>query len=171
MSTHNEERTVLSVLTYNRPSVLLRMTSLFYRRGYNIETLVVCETDREDLSRFTVTLSGDSGIIEQIRRQLLKLEDIVKVDVLQLDECAASELLLIKVRAAENRHDLLILSQACGCRVVDIGQDSLTFELSGRGADIRSFIDKVRPYGILEMGCTGLTALQRGDSTIFDSLI
>ena len=171
MSAKTEERTVLSVLTYNRPSVLLRMTSLFYRRGYNIETLVVCETDREDLSRFTVTLSGDAGIIEQIRRQLLKLEDIVKVDVLQLDDCAASELLLIKVRAEENRHDLLILSQASGCRVVDIGEHSLTFELSGRGADIRAFVQRVRPYGILEMGCTGLTALQRGDDTIFDSLI
>lgn len=171
MSHHQDNRTVLSVLTYNRPSVLLRMTGLFYRRGYNIETLVVCETDREDLSRFTVTLSGDPDIIEQIRRQLLKLEDIVKVDVLHIDDCAASELLLIKIKAGSNRHDLLILSQAAGCRVVDIGDDSLTFELSGRSADIQAFVQRVRPYGILEMGCTGITALQRGDSTIFDSLI
>ena len=171
MKKRNDDRTVLSVLTYNRPSVLLRMTSLFYRRGYNIETLVVCETDREDVSRFTVTLSGDTNIIEQIRRQLLKLEDIIKVDVLHIDDCAASELLLIKVNACEHRQELLILSQASGCRVVDIGAQSLTFELSGRRADIAAFVERVRPYGILEMGCTGITALQRGDDTIFDSLI
>ncbi len=171
MKKRNVDRTVLSVLTYNRPSVLLRMTSLFYRRGYNIETLVVCETDREDVSRFTVTLSGDPNIIEQIRRQLLKLEDIIKVDVLHIDDCAASELLLIKVNAGEKRQELLILSQASGCRVVDIGAHSLTFELSGRSADIAAFVERVRPYGILEMGCTGITALQRGDATIFDSLI
>lgn len=167
----NRKLTVLSVLAYNNPAVLLRMTSLFYRRGFNIETMVACQTDRPSLSRITVTMTGQSAEIKQVRRQLLKLEDIAKVDVLQIEDCAASELALIKVSANEsNRHQVLNAAQAYGCRVLDIGDATITLEMTGRDEEVNRFVRYMQPFGIVEMGCTGVTALQRGDTTIFDGL-
>ncbi|MBQ3133177.1 MAG: acetolactate synthase small subunit [Clostridia bacterium] len=167
----NRTVTVLSVLAYNNPAVLLRMTGLFYRRGFNIETMVACQTDRPSLSRLTVTMTGQSAEIKQVRRQLLKLEDIVKVDVLEMADCAASSLALIKVSATpENRHAVLSAAQTYGCRVLDIGDTTITLEMTGREEEVNRFVEFMRPFNIVEMGCTGVTALQRGDTTIFDGL-
>lgn len=163
--------TVISVLAYNNPAVLLRMTGLFYRRGFNIETMVACQTDRPSLSRLTVTMTGHNAEIRQVRQQLLKLEDIVKVDVLSIDDCSASELALIKVNAtADNRKQVLTAAQAYGCRVLDIGETTITLEMTGRDEEVARFVRYMQPFGIVEMGCTGITALQRGDTTIFEGL-
>ena len=162
-----------SVLADNHPGVLLRVTGLFSRRGFNIDSLVACNTENPAVSRITVVVSGDEGIFSQVIRQLFKLEEIIKVEMLSLDDCTASELLLVKVSAADNkeRTALLKVAQSYGGRVLDIGERTVTLELTGETTVLDTFINGIEPFGICEMARTGVTVLQRGDATIQDYTI
>ena len=162
-----------SVLADNHPGVLLRLTGLFSRRGFNIDSLVACNTENPELSRITVVVSGDEGIFSQVIRQLFKLEEIIKVEMLALDDCTASEMLLVKVGAADaaQRTELLKLVQAYGGRVLDIGERTVTVELTGETSELDGFVLGVESFGIREMARTGVTVLQRGDTTIHDYTI
>ncbi len=159
-----------SVLADNHPGVLLRVTGLFSRRGFNIDSLVACNTENPDVSRITVVVTGDEGIFSQVIRQLFKLEEVIKVEMLALDDCTASELLLVKVSAADNkvRTSLLKLVQSYGGRVLDIGECTVTVELTGETTELDNFINGIESFGICEMARTGVTVLQRGDTTIHD---
>ncbi len=159
-----------SVLADNHPGVLLRVTGLFSRRGFNIDSLVACNTENPAVSRITVVVTGDEGIFSQVIRQLFKLEEIIKVEMLALDDCTASELLLVKVRTADakERTALLKLVQSYGGRVLDIGECTVTLELTGESDELDDFIEGVEAFGICEMARTGVTVLQRGDTTIHD---
>lgn len=162
-----------SVLAENNPGVLLRMTGLFSRRGFNIDSLVACNTENPAVSRITVVVSGDEGIFTQVIRQLFKLEDIIKVEMLSLDDCTASEMLLVKVATADakTRTSLLKLVQSYGGRVLDIGERTVTLELTGETTELDAFIGGIEPFGICEMARSGVTVLQRGDTTIHDYTI
>ncbi len=161
-----------SVLADNHPGVLLRMTGLFSRRGFNIDSLVACTTENPAVSRITVVVTGDEGIFSQVIRQLLKLEEIIKVETVALDDCTASEMLLVKVRATpRQRADLLKKAQSYGSRVLDIGDATLTLELTGDSREMDSFLQTIEPFGIAEMARSGVTVLQRGDTTIHDYTI
>lgn len=162
-----------SVLADNHPGVLLRMTGLFSRRGFNIDSLVACNTENPAVSRITVVVTGDEGIFSQVIRQLLKLEEIIKVEMLPLDECTASEMLLVKVNTADalQRTALLKLAQSYGSRVLDIGERTVTLELTGESSEMDGFIGQIEPFGIREMARSGVTVLQRGDATIHDYTI
>ncbi len=159
-----------SVLADNHPGVLLRVTGLFSRRGFNIDSLVACNTENPAVSRITVVVTGDEGIFSQVIRQLFKLEEIIKVEMLSLDDCTASELLLVKVTAADaaRRTELLKLVQAYGGRVLDIGEKTVTVELTGETSELDGFVLGAESFGICEMARTGVTVLQRGDATIHD---
>ena len=162
-----QNKAVFAVLAVNHPGVLLRVAGLFSRRGFNIDSIVACRTEKPEFSRLTLVVTGNEATFTQLTRQLLKLEDIVKVEALEMEECSNSELLLIKVQATGyNRSAVLKASQTYGSRVLDIGEQSVTMEMTGQTDEMDRFIAHMENFGILEMARTGITALQRGDSTI-----
>lgn len=162
-----ENKVVFSVLTVNHPGVLLRVTGLFSRRGFNIDSIVACNTQTPEFSRWTLVVTGDEATFIQLNRQLLKMEDVVKVEVLEPENCACSELLLLKLFAVgEGRSAVLRQAQTYGARVLDIGETSVTLEMTGRPEQVDLFLSHMEGFGIVEMARTGITALERGDGTI-----
>ena len=159
-----EEKLVLSVLVDNVSGVLQRVASLFSRRGYNISSLTVSETEDPLFSRMTIETYTEPENFRQIKAQLLKLEIVKKVAVLNAENSVSSELLLIKVRAKgiEKKNNLLEVNRRYGARVVDVTLESFTFELTGRVENVDNFIKEVSAFGIIEMARTGATALERG---------
>ena len=165
----SENKAVFAVLAVNHPGVLLRVAGLFSRRGFNIDSIIACNTEDPTRSRLTLLVTGDEATFAQITRQLLKLEDILTVKVLEPEECSNSELLLVKVRAAgPARSTVLKMVQAYGARVLDIGETTVKLEMTGQTEEVDVFVDQLERYGILEMSRTGINALQRGDGTIHD---
>ncbi|NLN82179.1 MAG: acetolactate synthase small subunit [Clostridiales bacterium] len=164
-----EGKAIFSVLAVNHPGVLLRVAGLFSRRGFNIDSVVACSTEKPSFSRLTIVVTGDEATFTQLTRQLLKLEDIVKVEVLEPGDCSNSELLLVKVRAVgAGRGPIIKTVQTYGARVLDIGDSTITVEMTGQTEEIDSFVEQLERFGILEMARTGINALQRGDLTIHD---
>ena len=159
-----EEKLVLSVLVDNVSGVLQRVASLFSRRGYNISSLTVSETEDPLFSRMTIETYTEPENFRQIKAQLLKLEIVKKVAVFNAENSVSSELLLIKVRAKgiEKKNNLLEVNRRYGARVVDVTLESFTFELTGRVENVDNFIKEVSTFGIIEMARTGATSLERG---------
>ena len=166
----NKENTmVLSVLAVNHPGVLLRVAGLFSRRGFNIDSIVACRTENPAFSRLTLVVEGDEATFTQLIRQLLKLEDIVKVRAMETDNCSNSELLLVKVEAAgPSRGGVRKAAQTYGARVLDIGDATVTIEMTGQTDEMDHFIEHMEQFGVREMARTGITALERGDEAILD---
>ena len=168
------KKQAFSVLADNHPGVLLRLTGLFSRRGFNIDSLIACNTENPAVSRITVVVSGDDeGVFSQVIRQMFKLEEVIKVEMLDLDDCTASEMVLVKVATddAVKRTALLKAAQSYGGRVLDIGEKTVTLELTGETTEMDAFIGAIEPFGICEMARSGVTVLQRGDTTIHDYTI
>lgn len=164
-----ENRYVISILVANHPGVLSKVTGLFSRRGYNISSLSVGETENPDLSRITIVVSGDEYVLEQIYKQLAKLVDVKKVLHLDSDNSVFRELLLIKVNAPPEQRSLIIeASNIFRAKTVDLAASSLMVELTGESPKIDAFIDLMRPYGVIEMARTGLTGIERGNKSIKD---
>jgi len=163
----------LSVLVDNESGVLSQISRLFSRKGFNVESLAVGVTENPAVSRITVVVTGDEGIFTQVIRQLFKLEEIIKVEMLDIDDCTASEMVLVKVASpdAKSRTSLLKLVQSYGGRVLDIGKATITIELTGETTELDGFIAGIEPFGIREMARSGVTVLQRGDTTIHDYFI
>lgn len=161
------DRHVLSVLVKNSSGVLSRVAGLFSRRGYNIDSLTVGRTDSKDLSRMTITLTTDEEMIEQVKKQLIKLEDVKKVVELDGENSVFRELVLIKVKANEqDRAAINEVVRIFRCKIVDISMETLTIELTGDESKVSALIDLMNNYGIKEMVRTGLTALERGAKDI-----
>ncbi len=160
-------RYVLSVLVENHAGVLSRVSGLFSRRGYNIDSLTVGETYNPNQSRMTIVVTGDEYILEQIEKQLSKL-----VEVLSIEHCAASstvvrDMALIKVNAAgANRVGVIETANIFRAHIVDVGIDSLIIEATGSEEKIASLIRLLEPFGIIELVRTGLTAMGRGTKTL-----
>ena len=164
-----EGKIVFSVLAVNHPGVLLRVAGLFARRGFNIDSIVACRTENPAYSRLTLVVTGDEAVFLQVIRQLLKLEDVVKVMALEQDQCSSSELVLVKVRAErDSRGAVLKAVQTYGARVLDIGDATVTIEMTGQTDEMDRFVEHMESFGIREMARTGVTALERGDRTIHD---
>ncbi len=154
---------VLSVLVDNTSGVLSRVSGLFSRRGYNIDSLTVGETADPRYSRMTVVVRGDELILDQITKQLAKLIDVVDIKTLQDGESVTRELILVKVRAdAEHRQDIVSTAGIFRANIVDVGVDSLTIEMTGNQSKIEAFIGLLMGYEILELARTGITGLSRG---------
>ena len=158
------ERHVLSILVENHPGVLARISGLFSRRGYNIDSLSVGETEDLSHSRITVAVMGDADIIEQIRKQVEKLVDVMEVIVLLPSESVYRELTLIKVRAkAVVRSEIVSIVEIFRANIIDVANESMTVELTGDQEKIGAFTELMAPYGLVEIVRTGLTAIQRGN--------
>ena len=158
-------RKVFSILVENTSGVLSRVSGLFSRRGYNISSLTVAETENPGLSRMTVVADGDEPILEQIKQQLLKLEDVIEINELRSRESVCRELMLIKVGAdLEHRTSLTTLADIFHAKVVDVSNDSRMMELTGNQDKLDSFIKMLNDYEIKEMVRTGITGLMRADA-------
>lgn len=157
--------TVVAIVE-DKPGVLMRVSSLFRRRGFNIESLTVGPTEEAGLSRMTLTVDGDSAPIEQVEKQLYKLIDVIKVSDLTQEDMIARELALIKVRCNNvNRHELLDIANVFRADVVDIATSSLILQVSGDEDKINGLVKMLEPYGIRELSRTGIMAMVRGTKT------
>ena len=158
---------VIAVYVENKSGVLMRVTSMFNRRGFNIDTLTVGETERPEFSRITLTFSGDEDDLNQLVSQLKKLYDVKKVEVISGDIGIRRELMLIKVRnSSETRADLRDAIDVYKAKIVDYSADAMCLEITGDTTKIDAFIDNMKPFGIIEMCRTGIVALERGPESI-----
>jgi acetolactate synthase I/III small subunit len=152
----------ISVLVENKPGALTRVTSMFARRGFNIESLAVGETERHDVSRITLRVDCEKHSLEQIEKQMHKLVNVLRVQELAPGESVERELALLKVAApASKRTELMALADVFGARVADLGPDAIVFELTGSPEELDSFQELVRPHGLQELVRTGRIGLTR----------
>ncbi|MCL6432408.1 MAG: acetolactate synthase small subunit [Anaerolineae bacterium] len=153
----------LIVLMEDRPGVLNRVSSLFRRRNFNIESLTVGHSETPGISRMTVVVDGDDTVVEQVSKQLYKLIHVTKVTDVTSEAAVLRELALIKVHATANtRGEIMQLCDIFRAKAVDVGADSLTIEITGQEDKIDSLIALLRPFGIKEMVRTGRVAMVRG---------
>ena len=158
MTTHT-----LSVLVENKPGVLARVSGLFSRRGFNIESLAVGPTEHPEISRITILVSVEGSALEQVTKQLNKLVNVIKIVELEERQSVLRELLLIKVRADDTtRRSVLETVELFKARVADVGPEALTIELTGRPDKLNAMIRMLEPYGIREMVQSGTVAVGRG---------
>ena len=157
-------RHVISAVVENKTGVLAHISGLFSSRGFNIDSLTVGRTENPNLSRMTIVVKGDDAILEQVRKQLGKVIDVIKVtdysgrDIVQRDLC------LIKVATpASKRQEIISLIEVFRGKVVDISPGDMVVELSGPEEKIEAFIEMVRSYGIKEIVRTGVVAMARGE--------
>ncbi|MBQ8825104.1 MAG: acetolactate synthase small subunit [Ruminococcus sp.] len=164
------ERFVISILVNNHSGVLSRVSGMFTRRGFNIDTLTVGETESPEFSRITISIHGDKAICNQIVKQLEKMYDVKTVKVLKRDETVARELLLIKVKnSPESRQEIVSVVDIFHAKITDYSPEALVIEIRGSSTKINAFIELVQPYGIMEMCRTGLVALERGGNCLKDA--
>lgn len=157
-------RQIIAILVNNQPGVLSRISGLFSRRGYNIDSLSVCATEDERYSRMTICLNGTVQTAKQITAQLEKQEDVVKVMTFDHGNVALRELLLIKLAVApEKRGEIVDLCTLFKAKSIDTTMDSMMLELTGNTDKIDAFISTLGSYKILEMARTGGAALERGN--------
>jgi acetolactate synthase-1/3 small subunit len=158
---------ILSMLVDNTSGVLSRVSGLFSRRGYNIDSLTVGETADPRYSRMTVVVNGDEQILDQIEKQLAKLIDVADVKILKEGESVNRELILVKVRAeAKDRQPLSAVCDIFRAKIVDINKDSMIIELTGDLSKLNAFMELMKDYEILELARTGITGLSRGSDDI-----
>lgn len=158
---------ILSVLVENHAGVLSRVSGLFSRRGFNIDSLAVGITENPDISRMTIVVDGDDYIIEQVSKQLNKLIDVIKIKNLMENETVCRELLMIKVKASsETRLEIIQIVNIFRAKVVDMSKDAMTIEITGGGEKLNALIDMLTQFGITEMARTGMIALERGSAIL-----
>ncbi len=157
------KRYVFSALVENRPGVLSRVSGLFTRRGYNIDSLTVAETETPKYSRMTIALHSDENTAMQIKHQLEKLIDVIEVRELTQGYSVTREYVLIKVAAgAENRMAIISLTNIVRANIVDVSPENMIIELTGDSTKTEAFIEIVRPFGILQAVRSGISGLERG---------
>lgn len=158
---------VIAVYVENRFGVLTRVTSMFTRRGFNIDALTVGETESPEYSRITITMSGDGYARDQMINQLRKLFNVKKVEVLEKSTSIDRELMLLKVKnSAENRQEILSVVDIFRCKIIDYAVDALCIEVTGEPSKIDAFVQIMKPFGIIELCRTGIVALDRGSSSL-----
>jgi acetolactate synthase-1/3 small subunit len=154
---------VLAVLVENRAGTLSRVSGLFSRRGFNIDSLTVGETQDPSVSRMTIALRGDEAVLEQIVKQLSKLVDVIAVRELDDDSCLKREILLVKIAAGEQkRQEIIQIAGIFRGRVIDVSTETITVEATGSREKLEGLLLLLQPYGVLELARTGIVALERG---------
>ena len=162
-------RHTLSVLVENKPGVLARVSSLFSRRGFNIESLAVGPTEVPDVSRMTIVVNVESLPLEQVTKQLNKLINVLKIVELDQSAAVAREILLVKVRAdIDSRSKVIEVVQLFKAKVVDVAPEALTIEITGNPEKLADFLKVMEPFGIKELVKSGMVAVGRGSRSISD---
>lgn len=161
------KKKVFQVLADNTSGVLSRISGLFSRRGYNIESITAGVTANSKISRITIVTSGDEEILEQIEKQVSKLVDVRSITELKPEDSVYRELVLIKVKAnGEQRQGVISLADVFRAKVIDVSPESLTIELTGDQNKINAFMDLFDGYEILEVARTGIAGLVRGTEKV-----
>ena len=157
------QKYILSVTVQNNAGVLARVSSLFGRRGYNIDSLTVSATTNPKISRMSIIVQGDEPILEQIIKQLLKLEEVMRVDHLQEEESCCSELVFVKLRAetGSTRDDIRQLCGLYDAHIVESSDNAMIVELSDVPSRIDAFLDVISNFEVIEMSRSGVTAIQK----------
>lgn len=171
-------RHLLSAIVQNRPGVLAHISGMLASRGYNIDSLAVGETEDPHLSRMTFVVVGDERVLEQVRKQLEKIVTVIKVFDVSSQDHVERDLMLLKVKAPPGgkRTEIRELVDIFRGRIVDVGEEEVLIEISGREGKIEAFINRMRPYGIIELVRTGRIAMvrsgqkQSADEELPDSL-
>ena len=162
---HTGRKHILSLLVEHRPGVLARISGLFARRGYNIESLAVGPTDDDSMARITLTVDGAAHPIDQVTKQLHKLVNVIKIRDLEPEEAVARELALFKISAeGDSRGQVMQYADIFRGQIVDVSKRSVTIEVTGSDDKIEAFEQLVRPFGLIEMVRTGEIAISRGRS-------
>jgi acetolactate synthase I/III small subunit len=156
----------LSVLVENRPGVLVRVAGLFARRGFNIDSLAVAETEDPAVSRMTITVDERDQSVEQITKQLHKLINVIKITSLDPKTSVERELLLIKVKAdGRSRSEIMQIVELFRAKIADVGSDMLVVEMTGTREKVSAFMELLGPFGVVELMRTGRIAMSRGART------
>jgi acetolactate synthase-1/3 small subunit len=164
-------RRVLSLLVDNNPGVLSRISGLFSRRGYNVDSITAGVTSDPRFTRITIVTSGDKLILSQIEKQVRKLEDVIEIKVLSPEDSVYRELIMVKIRVnPSQRPEVTSLADIFRAKVVDVERESLIIELTGTQSKLDAFLNLLDGYEILELARTGITGLSRGikDVTFID---
>lgn len=157
-----EKQIILSVLVENRAGVLARVAGLFSRRGFNIESLSVGPTDDKTVSRMTILVEGDEGTVEQIKKQLFKLIDVIKIKTHSFEESVNRELALIKVKAGRGvRSEIIEIVNVFRAKIVNVTLETMTVELSGDHDKQAAFMQLLQPFGICEVVTTGMISIEK----------
>ena len=153
----------LSVLVENKPGVLARVAELFARRGFNIESLAVGTTQKPDISRMTIVVDIEEHSLEQVRKQLHKLVNVIEIVELDAETSVSREMIMVKIKVdPENRSEVIEMVDIFRGNIVDVSKESIIVEVTGNAQKLRAFEDLVKPYGIRELVRTGKVALPRG---------
>lgn len=159
---------VIAVYVDNKPGVLTRVSSMFTRRAFNIDTLTVGEIENPAYSRITISLSGDEYTKNQIVAQLHKLHNVQKVKVLEDESTMKRELMIIKMKNnPHNRAEIMAAAEVYKGKIIDYSVSTISVEVTGEPVKIDAFIELMKPLGILEMCRTGIVAIERGAETMF----
>lgn len=163
----NMRKQALSLLVENNPGVTSRISGLFSRRGYNIDSFSSGVTADPRYTRITIVASGDEQILDQIEKQLLKLEDVLDIKKLEPGFSVTRELILVKIRAKDTqRQAVMNVTEIFHGKIVDVTHDSMVIELVGHQDKLDAFLDLLDGYEILELARTGITGLTRGSSDV-----
>ena len=158
---------VITALVMNEPGVLAHVAGMFAARGFNIDSLVVGRTEDPNLSRMTIVTIADDRTLDQVRKQLAKIVTVVKVRDYKDVPFVSRDLMLVKVRSSPaTRGEIIELTNLFRGHVVDVGANSIIIQLSGEEEKFEAFVELVRPYGILELGRTGVVAMARGADSL-----
>ena len=153
----------LSVLVENKPGVLTRVAGLFARRGFNIDSLVVAETENPAVSRMTITVDEQDQPIEQVTKQLHKLINVIKITDLDPAGSVEREMLMIKVLAdAQSRSEIMQIVEIFRAKIIDVSSDVLLVEMTGTREKVGAFMELLHPFGVVELMRTGRIAMGRG---------
>ncbi len=158
---------VYSLIVDNTTGVLSRISGLFSRRGYSIDSITAGVTADPRFTRITIVASGDELILAQIEKQVRKLEDVIEIKVLRPEESVYRELIMIKVRADKaERSEIISVADIFRAKIVDVENDSLMIELTGNQSKLEAFLNLLDGYEILELARTGITGLSRGSKDV-----
>ena len=158
---------VITALVMNEPGVLAHVSGMFAARGFNIDSLVVGRTEDPNLSRMTIVTIADERTLDQVRKQLAKIVTVVKVRDYKDVPFVSRDLMLVKIRSTPaTRGEIIELTNLFRGQVVDVGANSIIVQIAGEEEKFEAFVELVRPYGILELGRTGVVAMARGTDSL-----
>lgn len=158
------QRHVIAAMVTNEPGVLAHVASMFAARGFNIDSLVVGRTDNPEFSRMTIVVAGDHQILDQVRKQLGKLVQVVKVVDYSQTDFVERDLMLVRVNCApQERAQVIELTNIFRAKIVDIGRSEMMIELTGTEDKLEALVDLLQPFGIVELARTGVIAMPRAE--------
>lgn len=166
-----EKRHVFSLLVKNNSGVLSRVAGLFARRGYNIDSLTVSKTESDDISRMTIVVYADDNMMVQIRNQVDKLIEVLKIEDLDPTNSVFRELVMIKIKTDQtNRAEIIEIANIFRAHIVDVCNDALTIEVTGDYNKTGALIEMLKPFGVKEILATGLAAIERGSKEFKENI-